>query len=172
MELLVEGEIAGQEAAVESGESEFEVAGIESPGFLECAVTGAGAQANLPHSLNEDAYDLFAVRLGFIIGKDEQHVDVGVGKKVLAAIAAQGEQSGADRRLAGEGTAPHLNQHTVHHGGTSPDGGGAVSGALAGQADERHLPRILLPKIVNRQSDWIHKWLCVAYLHVKGLLTA
>jgi hypothetical protein len=54
---------------------------------------------------------------------------------------------------------PHFNEDTVHYGGAAADGGGAVSGALAGLAYESHLPRILLPKIVNRQSDWIH--MCV-----------
>jgi hypothetical protein len=52
----------------------------------------------------------------------------------------------------------------VHHRGTASNGGSAVPGAVENQADERHLPQILLPKIVNRQSDWIHKvvWLAFA----------
>ena len=95
--------------------------------------------------------------LGLVVGKGEEHVDVGVGEEILAAVAAQGQQGDVLRGLAGEGPAPHFNQDTVHDGGAAADGGGAVAGALAGLADERHLPRILLPKIVNRQSDWIHK---------------
>jgi hypothetical protein len=63
--------------------------------------------------------------------------------------------------LPGEGSAPHFNEDTVDHGGAAANGGRAVAGALAGLADKRHLPRILLPKIVNRQSDWIHEVLCV-----------
>ena len=157
VKLLVEGKMPGKEAAVESGQSEFEVDGIEAPGFLEGAVAGAGAEAYLPHSLNDSADDVLAVRFCFFIGEDEEHIDVGVGEEVLAAIAAQGEQRDVARRLAGEGAAPHFDEDAVDHRGTSPDGGGAVSSAFAGQADKLHLPRILLPKIVNRQSDWIHK---------------
>jgi len=73
--------------------------------------------------------------------------------------------------VAGKGAAPHFNEDTVHDGGAAANGGGAVAGALAGLADKRHLPRILLPKIVNRKSDWIHEccvWLAEAS---KELLT-
>jgi len=45
VKLLVEGEMAGQEAAVEGGQGEFEVDGVEASGFFEGAVAGAGAQA-------------------------------------------------------------------------------------------------------------------------------
>jgi hypothetical protein len=62
--------------------------------------------------------------------------------------------------LAGKGPAPHFNEDAIDYRGAAADGGGAVPGALAGLADESHLPRILLPKIVNRQSDWSHVRFC------------
>jgi len=111
------------------------------------------------------------VRLGFFVSKGEEHVDVGAGKEVLAAVTAQGEQGGVGGRLAGEGATPHFNENAVYHGGTSSNGGSAVPGALEGQANERHLPQILLPKIVNRQSDWIHKVVC-GLPSQEGFLTA
>ena len=157
VKLLVEREVAGQEAAVERGQGEFEVVGIEAAGFLDGARTGAGAQADVPHALDDGADGLLGLRLGLVVGKGEEDVDVGVGEEILAPVAAQSQQSDVLRGLAGKGPAPHFNQDTVHHGGAAADGGGAVAGALAGLADERHLPRILLPKIVNRQSDWIHE---------------
>ena len=157
VELLVEGEMAGEEAAVECGQGEFEIAGIEAARFLQGAGTGAGAQAYLPHSLNDRADLVLGVRLGFVVGKDEEHVDVGVGEEILAAVSAQGQEGDVRRRLAGKNATPHFNEGAVDHGGAAADGGSAVSGAFVGLADERHLPRILLPKIVNRQSDWIHK---------------
>src|ERR1035441_4991124 len=103
--------------------------------------------------------------LCLFICKDEEDVDVGIGEEILAAVAAQGEQGGIGGRLAGECAAPHLDQHAVYDGGTASNGGSAVTGAFAGLADEQHLLRILLPKIVNRQGDWIHKsfwWLSFA----------
>jgi hypothetical protein len=111
------------------------------------------------------------LRLGLFVGEGEEHVDVGVGEEIFAAVAAQGQQGDVLRGLAGKGAAPHFNEDTVDHGGAAADGGRAVAGALTGLADERHLPRILLPKIVNRQSDWIHEccvWLAEAR---KELLT-
>ena len=124
--------------------------------LLEGARTGAGAQANVPHALDDGADRLAGLFLGFVVGKGEEHVDVGVGEQVLAAVAAHGQQGDILGGQPGKGAAPHFNEDAVDHGGAAANGGGAVAGALAGLADERHLPRILLPKIVNRQSDWIH----------------
>ena len=55
VELLVERELAGEEAAVEGGQGEFEVVGIEAAGFLDGAGAGAGAQADVPHALDDGA---------------------------------------------------------------------------------------------------------------------
>ena len=43
MELLVERELAGQEAAVERGQRELQIVGVEAAGFLDSARAGAGA---------------------------------------------------------------------------------------------------------------------------------
>jgi hypothetical protein len=67
---------------------------------------------------------------------------------------------------------PHLDEKAIHDGGAAANGSRAIAGALAGLADKRHLLRILLPKIVNRECDWIHKNLCVARRSKKELLTA
>ena len=45
---------------------------------------------------------------------------------------------------------PHFNEDAVDNRGTPADCSGAVSGTLTGLADERHLPEILIPQIVNR----------------------
>ena len=55
VELLVERKLAGEEAAVESGEGEFEIVGVEAAGFLDGARAGAGAQADVPHALDDGA---------------------------------------------------------------------------------------------------------------------
>ena len=157
MELLVERKLAGQEAAVERGQGEFQVVGVETAGFLEGAGAGAGAQADVPHALDDGAYRFAGQLLGFLVGEGEEHVDVGVGEEILAAVAAQGQQGNVQCGLAGEGPTPHFNEDAVHHGGAAANGGRAVASALTGLADKRHLPQILLPKIVNRQSDWIHE---------------
>ena len=172
VELLIERELAGEKAAVEGGEGELEIVGIEAAGFLDGAGTGAGAEADVPHSLDDGANGFSGLLLGLFVGEGEEHVDVGVGEEIFAAVAAESQQGDVLRRLPGKGPAPHFNEDTVDHGGAAANGGRAVAGALTGLADKRHLPHILLPKIVNRQSDWIHvifAWFAEA---TKNVLTA
>jgi hypothetical protein len=69
MELLVERELAGQEAAVERGQREFEVVGVEAAGFLDGAGTGAGAQADVPHALDDGADGVFRLASVFSSAK-------------------------------------------------------------------------------------------------------
>jgi hypothetical protein len=97
---------------------------------------------------------------GFVIGKEEKHIDVGTGEEILAAVAAQSQQGDVLCRLGGEGAAPHLNQDPVDHRRTASNGRRAVAGPFTGLAHERHFPRILLPKIINRYSDWVHEIVC------------
>jgi len=145
MELLVEREVSGEEAAVEGGEGEFEVVGVEAGGFFEGAGGGAGAEADVPHALDDRADGLFGLLFGFVVGEGEEDVDVGVGEEVFAAIAAEGEEGDVGHRLAGEGPAPHFNEDTIDYGGTPADGGGAIAGPLTRLADKRHLAQILIP---------------------------
>ena len=150
VKLLVERKLAGEEAAIERGQGEFEIVGIEAAGFLDGAGTGAGAQADVPHALDDGADGFAGLLFGLFVGEGEEHVDVGVGEEIFAAVAAQGQQGDVLRGQAGEGPAPHFNEDTVDDRGAAADGGGAVAGALTGLADKRHLLEILLPKIVNR----------------------
>ncbi len=159
VKLLVERKLAGQKAAVERSQREFQIVGVEAAGFLHGARAGAGAQANVPHALNDGPDGLAGLLLGLLVGEGKQHVDVGVGEEILAPVAAQRQQGDVLRGQLGEGPAPHFNQDAVHHRRSPPDGSRAVPGALAGLAHKRHLLEILLPKIVNRYNDWIHKWL-------------
>ena len=145
VKLLVERELAGEEAAIESGEGELEVVGIEAAGFFDGAGTGAGAEADVPHALDDGANGFAGLLFGFFVGEGEEHIDVGVGEEIFAAVSAEGQQGDVLRRLSGEGPAPHFNEDTVDHGGAAADGGRAVAGALTGLADKRHLPQILLP---------------------------
>ena len=172
VELLVKRKLAGQEAAVERGQGKFQVVGVEAPGFLDGARTGAGAQTDIPHALDNGAHGFAGLFFGLLIGEGEEHVDVGKGEKVFAPVTAQGQQGDVQRGLSGEGAAPHFDQDAVHDGGAAADGGRAVARTLTGLADQRHLPRILLPKIVNRQSDWIHRMFCVACQSRKELLNS
>ena len=149
VELLVERKLAGEEAAIESGEGEFEIVGIETAGFLDGARAGAGAEADVPHALDDGANGFAGLLLGFLVGEGEKDVDVGVGEEIFSAIAAEGEEGGVLRGQAGKGTTPHFNEDAVDDGGAAADGGSAVARALAGLADKRHLLEILLPKIVN-----------------------
>ena len=146
VKLLVEGKLAGQEAAVEGGEREFQVVGVEAAGFLHGAGAGAGPQADVPHALDDGPDGLAGLLLGLLVGEGEQHVDVGVGEEILAAIAAQGQQGDVLRGQFGKGPAPHLNQDAVHDGRTPPDGGRTIPGALAGLAHKRHLPADTAPE--------------------------
>src|SRR6266568_4594274 len=61
MELLVERELAGKKAAIEGGEREFEIVGIETAGFFDGAGTGAGAKADVPHALNDGSDSLLGL---------------------------------------------------------------------------------------------------------------
>ena len=162
MELLIKREMTGEEAAVERGQREFQVIGIEAAGFLHGARSGAGAKPDVPHALDDGANSFPGLLFSLFVRESEQDVDVGVGKEILAPVSAQGEQRNAERGQAGEGPSPHFNEDTVYHGGAAVNGGGSIPGALTGLANEHHLPRILLPKIVNRQSDWIHEGWCGA----------
>ncbi len=157
VKLLIEGELAGEETAVEGGQGEFEVVGVEAAGFLHGAGTGAGAKADVPHALDNDANRFPGLFFGLFVGEGEEYIDVGVGEEIFAAVAAESEQGDVLRGLPGKGPAPHFNEDAVDHGGAAADGCRAIAGALTGLADKRHLPRILLPKIVNRKSDWIHE---------------
>ncbi len=145
VELLIERKLAGEEAAVERGEGEFEIVGIEAADFLDGAGGGAGAQADVPHALDDGAHGFAGLLFGFVVGEGEEDVDVGVGEEIFAAVAAEGEQRDIGRRLAGEGATPHFDEDAVDDGGAAADGGSAVAGALTGLADERHLAQILLP---------------------------
>src|SRR5580658_1113297 len=162
MKLLVKRELSGEEAAVERRQGEFEIVGVESPGFLDGAGAGAGSQADVPHALDDGLDGFLGLGFNSLVGKDEQHVDVGIGEEIFSSIAAKGKQRDVQGGLTREGSTPHFNEDTVDYGGAAANGGGAVSGALAGLADKRHLPRILLPKIVNRECDWIHERWCEA----------
>ncbi len=150
VELLVERKLAGEEAAVESGEGEFEVVWIEAADLFDGARGGAGAEAYVPHALDDGLDGIFGVSLGLFIGKGKEDVDVGVGEEILAAVTAQGEKRDVQGRLSGKDAVPHFDENPVDNGGAAADGGGAVARALTGLADKRHLPHILLPKIVNR----------------------
>ncbi len=162
MKLLVERKVAGQKAAVQRGQRKFQVIGVEAASLFEGARTGAGAQADVPHALDNGADRSLGVGQGLVVGKGEQHVNVRVGEKILAPVAAHRHQRDVRRRLPGEGAAPHFDQKAVHHRRAAANGRRAVTGAFAGLAHQRHLLRILLPKIINRKGDWIHKRLCVA----------
>ena len=149
VELLVERKLAGEETAIESGEREFEIVGVEAAGFLDGAGTGAGAKTDVPHALNDGANGFAGLLLGFLVGEGEEDVDVGVGEEIFAAVAAEGEEGGVLRRQVGEAATPHFDEDAVDNGGAAADGGGAVASTLTGLADKRHLLEILLPKIVN-----------------------
>ncbi len=47
--------------------------------------------------------------------------------------------------LSGKGPAPHFDEDAIDHSGAAANGGRAVTGALTGLADKRHLPQILIP---------------------------
>ena len=160
MQLLVERKLPGQKAAVERGQGEFQIVRIEASGLFHRARAGAGAQTDIPHALNDGADRLFAGLFGLLIGKGKKHVDVGAGKEVFAAITAQSQQGGVGGCLSLKGSPPHFYENTINHSGAAAYGCRAIARAFTGLADQSHLLRILLPKIVNRKCDWIHPDLC------------
>ena len=145
VQLLVERELAGEETAIKRGEGEFEVVGVELSGLLDGAGAWAGAEADVPHALNDEANGFGSLGLDLFVGKGEEYIDVGVGEKIFAAVTAEGEEGDVERGLSGEGAAPHFDEQPVDNGGPAADGGSAVASALTGLADKRHLPQILLP---------------------------
>ena len=106
---------------------------------------GAGAQADVPHALNDGANGFARLLLGFVVGEGEEDIDVGVGEEIFASVTAEGEEGNVGRGLSGEGSTPHFNQDPIDDGGAAANGSSAVAGALTGLADERHLAKILLP---------------------------
>ena len=58
VQLLVKRKLAGQEPAVERRERKFQVIRIEAAGFFHRPGAGAGAQADVPHSLDDGAHRL------------------------------------------------------------------------------------------------------------------
>ena len=86
-----------------------------------------------------------ALLFGFLVGESEKHVDVGIREQIFASVAAQRQQGNIRRGLPGKGPTPHFNQDPVDHGRAAADRGGSIPGTLAGLADERHLPKILIP---------------------------
>ena len=94
--------VAGDEAAVEQGESEFDVIGIVAIAFLEAADHGAGAQAKVPHGLIAATDGLAILVFDSLVGTKVKEVDIGVREEFLAAEAADGHhcQPGWERTAA------------------------------------------------------------------------
>ena len=126
------------------------LSGSNLPASLTVRELGTGAQADVPHALNDRPDGLPGLLFGLLVGESKEHVDVGVGEQILASVAAQRQQRNILCGLACEGPSPHFNQDTVDHSGAAADRSGSVPGTLTGLADKRHLPEILIPKIVNR----------------------
>ncbi len=93
-----------------------------------------------------NATDRFSSLLfSFLIGERKKHVDVGEGEEIFAAVPAKGQQGNIGRRLAGEGASPHFDQNPVDYGGPAPNRSSPIARTFTGLADERHLPKILIP---------------------------
>ena len=56
VKLLVERKLPGEKAAVERGQREFQIVGIEAAGLLHRARAGTGAQPDVPHALDDGAH--------------------------------------------------------------------------------------------------------------------
>jgi hypothetical protein len=106
--------------------------------------------------LNDGPDAFTGLFFGLIIGEGKENVDIGEGEEVLASISSESQQGNIGRGLSRERPTPHFNEETVDYGGSAANRCRAIAGALTGLPDERHLAQILIPKIVNRQSDWIH----------------
>jgi hypothetical protein len=160
MELLVEREIAGEKAMVEGGKREFEIVGVEAATFLDGAGGGAGAEADIPHGLDDGADGGAGGFFSVVVGECEEDVDVGKGEEVFASVAAEGEHGGFSAGggwILTEGAAPELDEQAIDDGGAATDGGGAVSGALVGLADKRHFAGVLGAEIVDGEDGRFHE---------------
>jgi hypothetical protein len=171
MKLLIERELAGQETAIESGKSEFQIVGIETSCFARGSGTGAGSQSDVPHALDDGANCLLRLFFGFFVGEGEEDIDVGVREEILSAVTTQCQERYIQLRQV-TGPAPHFNQDSIDDGGTPPDCCRSIPGAFTGLAHERHLLEILLPKIVDLQNDCTHSVVGVACRSKKELLQA
>ena len=75
-----------------------------------------------------------------LVGEREKHVDIGVGKQILAPVTAQCQQGSVGWRHVCKGPAPHFNVDTIDDSRAAADGCGAVASTLTGLADKSHLP--------------------------------
>src|SRR5579863_8954314 len=91
MKLLVKGELAGEEAAVECGECKFQVIRIELASFLHRPRAWTGPKADIPHALNDRSNGFPGLFLSFLVGEGEEHIDIGIGEEIFASVAAQSE---------------------------------------------------------------------------------
>ncbi len=157
MEFLVEREVPGEEAMVESGEGELEVVGIEAGTFLDGAGGGAGAEADVPHGLDDGADRGAEEFFSVVVGEGEENIDVGEGEEVFAAVSAEGEHGGFGVGVGLEDAAPEFDEGAIDDRGAAANGSGAVAGAVVGEAHLGHLLGVLGTEVVNGEDGGFHR---------------
>ena len=90
LESLIQPVVAGDKAAVEQGEGEFDIIRIVAIAFLEGTDHGAGPQAEIPHGLIAATNALAKLIFHPLVGAKVEHIHVGAGEEFLAPEATYG----------------------------------------------------------------------------------
>jgi hypothetical protein len=88
----VEFAAAGEVTAIQQGNGELEVVGMNPLRLFQRARHGARAQTDVPHRLGAGANLFFVRRLNFFVGAEEEHIHIGAGKQFAASKAARSDQ--------------------------------------------------------------------------------
>ena len=126
----VEGAAAGEVAAIEEGDGEFEIVGVDALGFFQGAGDGAGAEADVPHGLSTSADLIAPGGLDFLVGAEEEDIDVGAGKELAATETAGGDEGDVVLRRDGRDVLPKLAEQGADDLGAAANDRGAVAVAL------------------------------------------
>ena len=148
--------VAGNEAAVEKGKGELNVVRVVAVAFFEGADHGAGAKAEIPHSLVTTADGLAQHVLHFFVCAQVEKVDVGGREEFFAAKAADRHQRDPGRQDRAALELPQGLQQAVDNQGAAADAEHTIACALEGLPHGGHLRLIVLSQLLVRRECRFH----------------
>ena len=144
VEAIVELAITREVAAIEQGDGEFEVIGVEAFALGEIAGGRAEFEAQVPNFLRESADGGFQFFASAIAGVQKQNINVGIREQPSAAEAAQRDEGeiGGAIRLGRDQFPPQAAGDGFDKGGSACDGGAAVARGVEILLEAREFLRI------------------------------